>query len=100
MTLQTHSTVIKIQLKSKIQRVRDLSQGKIEWTEGMLYPVLHRLERDRLVSSAWKQSEQGRERKYYRLTHKGRQELHVEHEQWQAAHETLAKLWATIPILT
>ena len=47
-----------------IQRIRELSGGSIEWSEGMLYPVLHRLERDGLIRSEWKRAETGRERKY------------------------------------
>ena len=61
-----------------IQRVRELSGERIEWTDGMLYPVLHRLEKEGLVASRWKQSETGRDRKYYRLKPEGRAALEVE----------------------
>ena len=54
-----------------LKRVRDLSGGELEWTDGMLYPVLHRLERSGLVKSRWEKTESGRRRKYYRVTEDG-----------------------------
>src|SRR5678816_1082357 len=48
-----------------IQRVRELSGGKIEWTEGMLYPVLHWMEKEKLIESEWREADTGRRRKYY-----------------------------------
>ena len=76
-----------------IQRVRELSAGKIEWTEGMLYPVLHWMEKEQLIESEWRETETGRKRKYYRLCKKGRNALRQEREEWMAVHETLTKLW-------
>jgi DNA-binding PadR family transcriptional regulator len=76
-----------------IQRVRELSGGKIEWTEGMLYPVLHWMENEELIQSDWRESESGRKRKYYRLRKAGRKALQEEKQQWLTVHETLAKLW-------
>src|SRR5206468_5279568 len=55
-----------------IRRVQELSGGKIEWTEGMLYPVLHWMEEENLIESEWREAETGRERKYYRLRREGR----------------------------
>ena len=76
-----------------IQRVRELSGGKIEWTEGMLYPVLHWMEDQDLIESEWREAETGRKRKYYRLRKEGRKALQEEKQQWLAVHETLTKLW-------
>src|ERR1700676_1724051 len=76
-----------------IQRVRDLSGGEIEWTDGMLYPVLHRLETQGLVRSRWEVSEAGRKRKYYALSAAGKRALAEQKEQWQVVHATLNKLW-------
>jgi DNA-binding PadR family transcriptional regulator len=76
-----------------IQRVRALSGGAIEWTDGMLYPVLHRLEAQGCVSSCWRTSEVGRRRKYYALKGRGREALAEQKEQWLAVHGALAKLW-------
>ena len=83
-----------------IQRVRDLSSGKIEWTEGMLYPVLHWMEKEDLIESEWREAETGRKRKYYSLRKEGRKALQEEREQWLTVHETLTKLWQTKPHLT
>ena len=49
-----------------IQRVKKISGGTLDWSDGMLYPVLHRLQKDEFISSQWKISEEGRHRKYYR----------------------------------
>ena len=76
-----------------IQRVRELSDGGIEWTEGMLYPVLHWMEDQGLVESTWKEGETGRKRKYYRLRQAGRKALEKEQRQWLTVHSTLTKLW-------
>jgi PadR family transcriptional regulator, regulatory protein PadR len=76
-----------------IQRVRELSGGRVEWTEGMLYPVLHWMEKEQLIESEWREAETGRKRKYYRLCKKGRNALRQEREQWMTIHETLTKLW-------
>jgi PadR family transcriptional regulator PadR len=54
-----------------LKRVRELSGGRMEWTDGMLYPVLHRLERLGHVEARWEVAESGRRRKYYRITSRG-----------------------------
>ena len=76
-----------------LQRVREVSRGHIEWTDGMLYPVLHRLERLGHVESHWKVAETGRKRKYYRITPQGRAEMAEERRQWQAVNATLKGVW-------
>jgi PadR family transcriptional regulator PadR len=76
-----------------IQRVRELSGGELEWSEGMLYPVLHRLERDKLILASWKTSESGRKRRYYRLSARGTRAMEVEQREWYAVHATLTQLW-------
>ncbi|MGH7967932.1 MAG: PadR family transcriptional regulator [Limisphaerales bacterium] len=81
-----------------IQKVRELSDEEIEWTDGMLYPVLHRLEREGLIASEWRRAETGRERKYYRLTSEGRGALKAEREQWLKVHNTMCKLWKNNPV--
>jgi PadR family transcriptional regulator PadR len=76
-----------------IQRVRELSGGHLEWTDGMLYPVLHRLERLGHIEARWEVAETGRRRKYYRITSQGRQQLTEERRQWQAVHAALRGIW-------
>jgi PadR family transcriptional regulator, regulatory protein PadR len=80
-----------------IQKVRELSDGRIEWTEGMLYPVLHWMESQGLVESAWKTAETGRRRKYYRLRPAGRRALSKEQQQWLTVHDALTRLWHAQP---
>ena len=72
-----------------LKRVSELSGGELQWTDGMLYPVLHRLERLGHVQAKWRTSESGRRRKYYRITRQGRVQLAEQQRQWQVVHETL-----------
>ena len=75
-----------------IQKVRLLSQDRLQWTDGMLYPVLHRLERSGLVRSRWGRSATGRRRKYYRITTAGEKALHEELSHWALVDGTLSGL--------
>jgi DNA-binding PadR family transcriptional regulator len=77
-----------------LQRVRVLSGGELEWTDGMLYPVLHRLERSGLIQSRWEKAESGRKRKYYRVTEAGRKQLSEERRQWRTVDDALRKIWS------
>ncbi|MGI9179867.1 MAG: PadR family transcriptional regulator [Longimicrobiaceae bacterium] len=79
-----------------LQRVRELSGGELEWTDGMLYPVLHRLERSGLVESRWEKAESGRKRKYYRVTEAGREQLAEERRQWRTVDQALRKIWSAM----
>jgi DNA-binding PadR family transcriptional regulator len=77
-----------------IQKVRELSQDRICWTDGMLYPVLHRLEKQGRIKSRWKASETGRKRKYYSIQKEGRAALAATRQQWRVVHETLNLVWS------
>src|SRR3954469_16273436 len=79
-----------------LQRVRALSGGTVEWTDGMLYPVLHRLEAQGHVAARWGVSETGRRRKYYALRGAGRQALADQKEQWRVAVQMLGQLWGEL----
>ena len=68
----------------------------MEWTDGMLYPVLHRLERLGLIESRWETAESGRRRKYYRITPSGRAQLAEQRRQWEAVEETMRNLWSAL----
>ncbi len=81
-----------------LQRVRDLSAGHLEWTDGMLYPVLHRLERLGYVEARWEVAESGRRRKYYRITSGGRDQLAAERRQWQAVDAALRGIWQVLTL--
>jgi PadR family transcriptional regulator, regulatory protein PadR len=76
-----------------IKRVAELSGGHLQWTDGMLYPVLHRLERQSLVAAKWGLSEGGRKRKYYRITKVGRLQLAAQQQQWQVVDLALRGIW-------
>ena len=81
-----------------LKRVRELSGGRMEWTDGMLYPVLHRLERLGHIKARWEVAESGRRRKYYRITPAGRDQLGKDRRQWQAVDDTLKGLWRSISV--
>ena len=76
-----------------IKRVAELSGGHLEWTDGMLYPVLHRLEGQGFVAAKWAESDEGRKRKYYRITREGRAQLAAERQRWQVVDKTLRSIW-------
>lgn len=82
-----------------LQRVRELSGGRLEWTDGMLYPVLHRLERVGHIEARWETAESGRRRKYYAITEQGRDHLKKEREQWRAVESTLRGIWGALMCL-
>lgn len=77
-----------------LQQVALLSGGEVEWSDGMLYPVLHRLEKDGLVASRWEVADNGRRRKYYRLTAAGKRQLGQDRAGWMAVHRALTQTWA------
>ena len=70
----------------------------MEWTDGMLYPVLHRLERLGYVEARWEVAESGRRRKYYRITSEGRAQLAEERRQWQTVDATLRATWHALAV--
>ena len=76
-----------------IKRVRELSAGEMNWTDGMLYPVLHRLKKQDLIASYMSTAETGRRRKYYRLKKSGKRALTEHRNQWMLVHNTLQRLW-------
>ena len=76
-----------------IKRVSDVSMGELEWTEGLLYPLLHRLERQGQIRGSWGASESGRKRKYYDLTDDGRAALAEHRSQWRAVAAALEESW-------
>jgi transcriptional regulator len=72
------------------QRLEQVSRGVLRVPEGSLYPALHRLENRGLLAANWKESETGREAKFYRLTRKGRRHLETEAASWQRLIEAIA----------
>ena len=83
-----------------IQRVRELSDGEMEWADGMLYPILHRLEKQKWIESYWCQAENGRKRKYYRLRKSGTTELARLRDNWRRVYAMLKKIEGAQPCST
>lgn len=76
-----------------LKRVRELSDGEIEWTDGMLYPLLHRLQRLGYVTADWRKSPEGRRRKYYSITDDGEEALADQRRQWATVTSALEDVW-------
>lgn len=76
-----------------LREVERLSGGALAWREGMLYPVLHRLEREGLIESSWRTAETGKRRKYYAITESGLKALAGERAAWEAVDTTLRNAW-------
>jgi len=76
-----------------LKRVRELSDGELDWADGMLYPLLQRLERLGLVTADWRTPPEGRRRKYYALTDAGRAALAEHKRQWAAVTRALSGVW-------
>lgn len=81
-----------------LKRVNDLSGGRIQWTDGMLYPLLHRLERLGYVSASWGASDSGRRRKHYTITAAGREMLAERRAQWDVVADALSQVWRTVQL--
>ena len=80
-----------------LKRVGELSGGRMQWTDGMLYPLLHRLERLGHVSASWGTSESGRRRKHYAITPTGRAALAERQAQWNVVADALRQVWEAAP---
>ena len=76
-----------------LRRINELSGGELDWTEGLLYPLLHRLERLGHVESSWRSVAGERRRKYYRITDSGLAELAEQRRQWDTVVDTLKEIW-------
>jgi len=76
-----------------LKRVRELSGGELEWTDGMLYPLLHRLGRLGYVTTEWRTPPEGRRRRYYAITDDGRAALAEQQRQWVTVTRALGDFW-------
>ena len=76
-----------------LKQVRELSGGEIEWTDGMLYPLLHRLRRLGYVTTEWRTPPEGRRRRYYAITDDGRAALADQQQQWLTVARALGEVW-------
>jgi len=78
-----------------IKSIREISKGELDYAEGTLYPILKKMESSGWITSKWKIADSGRERKYYKITSKGRKQLVIEKQNWQSVNQILETLWAT-----
>ncbi|HEX2028151.1 MAG TPA: PadR family transcriptional regulator [Nitriliruptorales bacterium] len=76
-----------------VKRVRELSGDELEWTDGMLYPLLHRLRRLGYVTTEWRTPPGGRRRRYYAITDDGQAALAKRQRQWGNAVRALGGMW-------
>src|SRR6202166_2156970 len=74
------------------QRLEQVSRGVVQVPQGSLYPALHRLENRGFLAADWKDTETGREAKFYRLTRKGGAQLESESASWQRLTEAVAAI--------
>lgn len=81
-----------------IQQLKEKSGGNLEVAEGTLYPILKKMETKAWIEAEWKKAENGRERKYYKITNKGMAELDAQIGQWDFIYHLMQQLWQ--PTLT
>src|SRR4051794_39404667 len=75
-----------------VRNINEAADGIFTWSEGTIYPILHKLEKDRLVRALWQEAENGRERKYYYITAKGRATLSKDVAHWKSFHALILDL--------
>ena len=80
-----------------IKKIKEISGGKMEYSDGMLYPVLHRLEKDGLIKSKWTMKNETRPRKYYEITEQGKEALVIKKAQWLQVNSVLSEIWGLKP---
>ena len=77
-----------------LKKVNELSAGEMRWTDGMLYPLLHRLERLGYIQASWRVATSGRRRKHYSITQAGLEMLADRRQQWTVVTDALNRVWA------
>ena len=82
-----------------LKRVRELSDGEFQWTDGMLYPLLHRLDRLGYVTKEWRMPPEGRRRRYYAITDQGHAALAEHKRQWVTVARVLGDVWGSAHLL-
>lgn len=76
-----------------IRSIKEASSGQLDFAEGTLYPILKKMEASGWISSKWKTADNGRQRKYYKITSQGRKQLQLEKRNWQSINQILETLW-------
>ena len=80
-----------------VKVVNERTGGRFEWREGSLYPCLHRLEADGMLKSVWRNAPNGKARKYYRVTRRGRAALTKRTTEWTEFAQTVNTLLSVQP---
>lgn len=83
-----------------LKRIRAISDGELDWTDGMLYPLLHRLNRFGYVTTEWRSPPEGRRRRYYSITDEGKAALAAHKRQWVTVTKALADMWGSVDLLS
>ncbi len=76
-----------------VQRVKQLTNGKVTWKEASIYPVLKRLETGGLVKSYWKLNKKERPRRYYTILSDGKKQLEYNKQEWEMMYNVFQNLW-------
>jgi DNA-binding PadR family transcriptional regulator len=76
-----------------VQKVKELSEGQISWREASIYPVLKKLEKDGMIKSYWKVTENERPRKYYTILSDGGKQLETNQEEWRNVFSVFKHFW-------
>ena len=79
------------------QRLQQISRGVVDVQQGTLYPALHRLENRGLLEAEWKDSDTGRQAKFYRLTRRGRTQLEAETASWKRLADAVGLILRATP---
>jgi PadR family transcriptional regulator, regulatory protein PadR len=83
-----------------IKSIKEASNGQLDYAEGTLYPILKKMEASGWISSQWKTADNGRERKYYKITREGKKQMQLEKRNWQSVNQILETLWINNSKLT
>ena len=76
-----------------IQQLKNRSDAKLNIAEGTLYPMLKKMEERKWVASKWKAADSGKQRKYYSITKKGKEQLNEQVSQWNFFNNLIQKSW-------
>ena len=79
-----------------VQRVKEITHGKTSWQEASIYPVLKRLEKERLIKSYWRMNKNERPRKYYTILAEGEKQLELNKEEWKQIQTVFDVLWNSV----
>ena len=79
-----------------IKEVKEASGGRLQFSDGTLYPILRKLEEKELITSEWRIAENDKRRRYYNITEKGKTQLKHEKKNWEFLNNLLSTLWTPI----